>query len=196
MSSTTRPGQARRAAILAAALDSFLEHGVAGASIEDVCARSGASVGSVYHHFGGKEGLAGAVFRAALGDYQRVFLAALRAHPDDPAGGIRAVVREHLRWCLIEAPERARFLLLHGDAARGSGAVEQNREFLAEALAWLRRHVEPRPDLDLAYALWLGPAQEYCRLRLTGRTTSDPAEAAEVLAEGAVRALLPAGLPE
>lgn len=217
MSPTTRPGQARRAVILAAALDSFLEHGVAGASIEDVCARSGASVGSVYHHFGGKEGLAGAVFRAALGDYQRVFLAALRAYPDDAAGGIRAVVREHLRWCLADAPERALFLLLHGDAARGATGeapgvagigrapssapdgdtlVEQNREFFAEALAWLRRHVEHHPDLDLAYALWLGPAQEYCRLRLTGRTTSDPAQAAEVLADGAVRALFPTGPTE
>jgi AcrR family transcriptional regulator len=42
----------RRELILDAALRSFLEHGLAGASIEDVCARSGSSVGSVYHHFG------------------------------------------------------------------------------------------------------------------------------------------------
>ena len=78
-----------------------------------------------------------------------------------------------MRWCLRDQPERARFLLFHGDAARGvSGGL--NKDFFAEVLRWWRPHVRYGAvrdvDLDLAYALWLGPAQEYCRLRLAART--------------------------
>jgi AcrR family transcriptional regulator len=187
---------ARREAILDAALACFLERGVAGAGIEQVCARSGASVGSVYHHFGGKEGLAGAVYLAAMGDYQASFMAALRRHPDDAEAGVRAAVGEHVRWCLRRRPDRARFLLFHGDAARSAAAAllaQLNREFFASVLAWWRPHVRygalRELDLDLAYALWLGPAQEYCRLRLAGRTEVAPAHAAPVLADGAWQAL-------
>lgn len=186
----------RREAILEAALACFLERGVVGAGIERVCAASGASVGSVYHHFGGKEGLAGAVFVEAMGDYQASFVAALRRHPDDAKAGVHAAVREHLRWCLRRRPDRARFLLFHGDAARNAGAerlAALNREFFASVLSWWRPHVRYGAlrdlDLDLAYALWLGPAQEYCRLRLAGRSTTSPSRAARVLADGAWQAL-------
>jgi AcrR family transcriptional regulator len=66
---TTRPGgraQATRAGLLAAARDVFAESGFAEANIADVVARAGASVGSLYHHFGGKADLYLALFE----DYQ------------------------------------------------------------------------------------------------------------------------------
>lgn len=188
--------RSRRDAILAAALDAFLEHGVADAPIEEICARAGASVGSAYHHFGDKRGMAGAVYAAALADYQAAFLAALRAHPDDAEAAVRAAVRAHLAWCLRERPDLARFLLFHGDAARGAApdALEHgNREFFAEVLRWWRPHVRygamRELDLDLAHALWLGPAQEYCRLRLAGRTAVPPGRAGPALAEAAWQSL-------
>ena len=169
----TTATESRRLAILQAARSSFLEHGVADAPIEEICAGANASVGSVYHHFGDKRGLARAVYAEALGAYQRIFLTALRKHPDDAEKGVRATVEAHVRWCLRDQPERARFLLFHGDAARGaSGGL--NKDFFAEVLRWWRPHVRYGAvrdvDLDLAYALWLGPAQEYCRLRLAART--------------------------
>lgn len=178
--------------ILDAARATFLERGVVGASVEEVCERSGASVGSLYHHFGGKEGLAGAVYVDALAGYQGAFLAELRRHADDAEGGIRGGVRMHLRWCLRQAPDRARFLLFHGGVARGQagdGLREANRRFLGEVLAWWRPHARygalRELDLDLAHALWLGPAQEHCRLRLGGRTRVSPARAERELAQAA-----------
>src|SRR3954463_2837371 len=163
----TTPG--RREAITEAALRSFLEHGIADTPIESICAAANASVGSVYHHFGDKRGLAHAVYAEALMGYQAAFLVALRTHPDDAEQGVQATVRAHVKWCLTDQPGRARFLLFHGDAARGTTAG-LNREFFAEVLRWWRPHVRYGAvrdvDLDLAYALWLGPAQEYCRLRL------------------------------
>jgi AcrR family transcriptional regulator len=55
-----------RTSLLAAARGVFAESGFAEASIADVVARAGASVGSLYHHFGGKAELYLALFE----DYQ------------------------------------------------------------------------------------------------------------------------------
>jgi AcrR family transcriptional regulator len=182
----------RRAAILEAALSTFLERGVANASVEQICERAGASVGSVYHHFGDKGGLAGAVYLEALRDYQATFLAVLHAAPDDAEAAVRAAVEAHLAWCLRKRPELARFLFFYGDAARDArpeALAQLNRDFFAEVLRWWRPHAHYGAvrdvELDLAYALWLGPVQEYCRLRLSGRTTLAPARALGTLADAA-----------
>ncbi len=197
MAATALHGSPRRDAILAAALGCFLERGLDGASIEQICAISEASVGSVYHHFGGKQGLAGAVYVDALVDYQAIFAAVLREHAEDAQEGVQAAVRAHLHWCLIARPDRASFLLFHGAAARGAACEKLvrgvNEEFFASVLAWWRPHARygalRELDLDLAYALWLGPAQEYCRLRLTARSRVPPEQAEGVLADGAWQAL-------
>ena len=55
-----------RASLLAAASDAFSAGGFADANITDVVARAGASVGSLYHHFGGKAEL----YLALFDDYQ------------------------------------------------------------------------------------------------------------------------------
>jgi AcrR family transcriptional regulator len=48
---------ATRQALLAAAREVFSEQGYADAGIAEIVARSGISVGSLYHHYGGKAGL-------------------------------------------------------------------------------------------------------------------------------------------
>jgi AcrR family transcriptional regulator len=58
--------QATRASLLAAARDVFAAGGFADANITDVVAKAGASVGSLYHHFGGKADL----YLALFDDYQ------------------------------------------------------------------------------------------------------------------------------
>ena len=57
-----------RRALLAAAREVFAREGFAEASVAEVVARAGASVGSLYHHFGGKADLYLALFE----DYQRL----------------------------------------------------------------------------------------------------------------------------
>src|SRR5258708_15335979 len=78
--------RSRRADILGAALLAFTERGVAGASIEDIRRRCGASVGSIYHHFGGKDGIAGALYLEGLGDYQRGFVGVLQDATSSQSG--------------------------------------------------------------------------------------------------------------
>lgn len=178
---------AGRERILDSALELFVERGVVATSIEEVCARSGASVGSVYHHFAGKEGIADALVAETLSGYQAAFLEELRRH-GGAEEGVRGIVRFHLRWC-AEHRGAMRFLFAHGGAA----PREQNRAFFAEVMAWWRPHARYGAlrdlPLDLAYALWLGPVQEYCRLWLAGRAAAGPRKAAPVLADGAWHAL-------
>ncbi|MFE4194435.1 TetR/AcrR family transcriptional regulator [Paenarthrobacter sp. NPDC056912] len=52
--------------LLDAATEVFVEHGFTDASISDIVSRAGSSVGSLYHHFGGKTEL----FLALWDDYQ------------------------------------------------------------------------------------------------------------------------------
>ncbi|WP_447955762.1 TetR/AcrR family transcriptional regulator [Vreelandella sp. EE7] len=58
----TSRGVARRERLLDAARDVFLEQGYAGASVNDVVARAGGSLATLYKQFGNKEGL----FTAAM----------------------------------------------------------------------------------------------------------------------------------
>ena len=158
-----------RDAILDAALDAFIEKGYAAATIDDVRRGSGASVGSIYHHFGGKEELAGALYAEAIGDYLSRLADELERH-DDAEGGIRAVVDFHLGWVLAE-PERIRFVLGFREAELRPGsraAVKAlNEHFGGRFARWLAPHHESGAIRELpqeAYsALVLGPADELVR---------------------------------
>jgi TetR/AcrR family transcriptional repressor of mexJK operon len=59
--------EARRRAFLEAATDVFLEKGYAGATLDDVIARSGGSRQTLYALFGGKQGLFEAIMRDRCG---------------------------------------------------------------------------------------------------------------------------------
>src|SRR4051812_15565391 len=54
-------GEARRAGILSAARDVFLERGFEGATLDEIVRRAGGSRTTIYEQFGGKEGLFAAI---------------------------------------------------------------------------------------------------------------------------------------
>jgi AcrR family transcriptional regulator len=58
---------ARREQIVAVAMRQFAEHGYRGARVEDIAAEVGVAKGTVFLHFGNKEGLFLAVYREAVG---------------------------------------------------------------------------------------------------------------------------------
>jgi AcrR family transcriptional regulator len=185
----------RRNEILDAALGAFTEHGVAGASIEDIRSRCGASVGSIYHHFGGKDGIAGALYLEGLGDYQRGFLDAL-AHARSTREGVEGGVHHHVGWIAAHR-DLARFLLLGRDArvvvATERPLRELNRAFMGAVNDWVRPRAE-RGELrvlapELLTALWIGPSQDLARHWLAGRIRVSLPNAAPVLAGAAWNSL-------
>src|SRR3954451_13440211 len=170
--------------ILAAARTRFAADGVYGATLDQVREDAQVSVGAIYHHFPDKERLAEAVWLDALERYQAGFLDRLSGSA--AREGIVGAVEDHLAWV---AAHRADAALLF--SARPTAARERNRAFFRAVRDWGRDHAgELRAlDLDLAHALWLGPAQEYCRHWLAGRARRVPAAVRDELAAAAWRAL-------
>lgn len=161
----------RRETILEAALDSLGSSGEV--TIEDVRRRSGASVGSIYHHFGDKDGILAALYAQVLRDYQAGLQRALRAGPD-AEDGIRALVRHHLRW-VERNPERALFLLDRGVAReRAKEEVEElNESMFATIDDWVENQKAIRPmRREVFFVAVFGPAQALSRSWLARRTGS------------------------
>ncbi len=164
-----RASDARRRQILDTALELFLRDGVGDCRVEDLLERSGASAGSFYHHFGGKPGLAAALYLEILEDFHSDFLAELLRHKSARAG-IRAVVGHHLGWV---AANRNRAAYLFQCLEPEVAALCRDREnemttaFLAQCLAWLNKraaegHLRKLSPLEY-WALWMGPTLELTR---------------------------------
>jgi AcrR family transcriptional regulator len=157
--------------VLDAALELFDSAGYSATTIEDIRLQSEVSIGSIYHHFGNKEGIAGALYVESLKDFRRGLDSALsRAGAEE---GVRAAVAHHLGWCAAN-PARARFLMRRREtevaAATRADVDGLNRLTFGSIERWYRPHVTAGEirDLPLAllYAIWFGPAQEYARTAL------------------------------
>lgn len=187
----------KRQALLDGALACFLEHGVVETTMEHVLTRSGASVGSLYHHFGGKEGLADALYVECLGAYHHNAGARLDSAGDAEAG-VRAIVEHHLGW-IVEHTDRAKFLLAYRDHEIRPASDELrslNRTFYGHLERWIteRIAVDP-PPLPAVISQWLGPTHSFSRHWLTGQVRVTPDEARPFLSDSAWHALRPLFAP-
>jgi AcrR family transcriptional regulator len=179
-----------RERLLQSALARFSAEGALSATLEDIRRDAGVSVGALYHHFSDKAALAAALYVELTGRFQDGFLAELRDHPSAEEG-VKAGVRFYLRW--VGAERDAAAFLLAGRPSEQDELRERNRRFFAEASAWWQTHVHYGAlrslPFDLIQALWLGPAHEYARHWVAGRTRRVPATVADLLADGAWRVL-------
>lgn len=196
------PYSARQEAVLVAALDSFNALGVAAASIADICRRSGASVGSVYHHFGSKEGLAEALYCEGLRRFQEGYRAALAGH-GQARSGVQALVRFHVAW-VVEHGAWARYLLrTRADAlqaATQARLTERNAVFFQDMAAWFAPHVRSgavRPlPAGVLPALLVGPVHEWARTQLRWSDPIWDVAVADALADAIWCALRGDSVPE
>lgn len=191
-----QPSRGRRADILDAALEVFAGFGYDAARMEHIASLANASIGSVYHHFAGKERLAAALYVEGLLDYRRSFMRALRESGPGGAVTVKALAANHLAW-VADNPELAAFVLSSEAGLRRSAAPEVRlaRRRISEAIgSWIgqeaaRGTVRDIPP-ELFYAIVIGPAQEFARQWLTTARESKPIEdAEEPLAEAAWRAV-------
>ncbi|WP_131738503.1 TetR/AcrR family transcriptional regulator [Actinomadura roseirufa] len=120
---------ATRQALLTAALDVFADRGYADAGIAEIVERSGISVGSLYHHYGGKAGLYAALWEELSAEQEdaaaRAVAASRAAGERDPIALFVAGARAYLRVCW-ERREAAR--LFHGgEGPSGSSLTRRGR---------------------------------------------------------------------
>lgn len=110
--------------ILDAATDVFAARGFTAATMADIVDHSGASVGSIYHHFGGKKELFLAIFERLAADIDRYIDAA--ANKSGELNGqlaFEANARAYLN--AIWAYRRAAMVLASGDTPAGFDAVRR-----------------------------------------------------------------------
>jgi AcrR family transcriptional regulator len=175
--------------IVRAATETFAREGALGSRLEDIRRDAGVSVGAIYHHFADKEALHAEAWLRALDSYQTGLLDVLRESPDAEQG-VREAVGHQLRWV---AEHRAEASLLYSASPSGTATEErlaaQNRAFFSGVLRWWRMHVGygSLRDLEpeLLHALWLGPADAYCRQWLLSEQNEVPQERICVLANAA-----------
>jgi AcrR family transcriptional regulator len=135
----TTSAQARRWAktgatqqrILDAATEVFATRGFTAATMADVVAGSGASIGSIYHHFGGKSELFLAIFEQMADAVDRRIDAAMR-HAGDPGServDARRVFELHVRAYLEAMWENRRLarVLTSGDTPAGFEVARRDR---------------------------------------------------------------------
>lgn len=165
--SITRRGAARREAMIAAATEVFLAHGYDGASLDMVIERAGGSRGTLYDHFGGKEGLFTAVVAGLLDGIVDAFSAA----DADDAPPEEALVSIGVGFvsALLEPRALAVFRLILGETPRfprlGARFFEEGPERayarMAEVLATLDRDGrfaldDPRRDARMLVEMMKG----------------------------------------
>jgi AcrR family transcriptional regulator len=198
-----------RKAAIASARTLFLKRGLEATRIEDVRDDSGISTGSLYHHFGSKQGLLEAVVIDALADHKAHLMVALQAEiatgklgPKAPAennaeAAIKAVIGSTATW-ITQNPDAARVIFRFRGAleSAGSSALKShNRHELAPLIKRVQDWIDQRQiknfPIALLMPLMLGPLHEYARSWLAGRTDQPPTKHIEVFFAAAWAALRP-----
>lgn len=117
--------------ILDAATEVFATRGFTAATMADVVAGSGASIGSIYHHFGGKNELFLAIFEQMANAVDRRIEAAMRQAEQLSPQGIdpRRIFELHVRAYLEAMWENRRLarVLTSGDAPPGFEVARRGR---------------------------------------------------------------------
>ena len=189
--------RSRRREVLAAALGCFIEGDVESVSIADICERSGASVGSVYHHFGSKHGIVVALIADGLGAHLDALEPALEQADGDPRGGIEAVVSTLVEW--IEAnPGWAMFIyanLNHRVASSAEPIERVNRDYAQVADAFFGPLIDAGKIRALPRECWpsliAAPVHDYARRWLRGQVSASPSARRQVFVDAAWRVFDP-----
>jgi AcrR family transcriptional regulator len=184
----------RRQAILQAALQLFLSKGFTVTTMEDIRQRSGASTGSIYHHFENKEMLVLALYQDIWTQFNTAQLQCLTT--GDIREGVKALVYAYMDW-FVQHPDLGQYIVQAISSEYLSPRVEALRQEMnvvpEKLFEWLTPSIEDgtviRCPRRLYYSLVLGPTREYVRSWLKGRIPGELHEVRELLAEAAWRAV-------
>jgi AcrR family transcriptional regulator len=181
-----------RERVLASAAELAAREGFDTITTAKLSASSGVSNGSIYHHFGSKEGVLAALLAEIITGYQHTVLAVLDTHTDDAHTGVLATVAAHLRWTEHHR-DQAMLLQRYRDQVTHGAHREQvrdlNRHFRDRNEAWLRRQANagalPPVTVEVAHAVVFAPAREVCRVWLTHDDFPPPTSFSDALGQAA-----------
>lgn len=170
-----------RERLQSAALAVFNESGVNAASIHDICARAQVSIGSAYHHFGSKQGLADHLLIAGL-EHHLDLLEPRLAAAGNARAGVAVLIRTLIDW--VEAhPAWARYIYAVADQLERAPAVAEQRARINRRYAAcvqqrfgadLDRGLLQRWPPEMMASLIIGPVHDYARRYLAGQVSVAP----------------------
>ena len=176
--------------VMEVALGHFSEVGIERTNVSNILNDSGCSVGSLYHHFGNKEGIAEALFIDGVNQFNSRLLEALLPRRT-ASNGIKAIVTFCCEW-VTDQPELAGFLLSREVTLSDNAKLElrkMDREFGQSIYDWFVPHVKSGALLELPTSMYVplicGSTLEYSRLWISGRNNRSPGAVASILAEAA-----------
>ncbi len=186
---------ARRASILNAALDCFIGQGVEATTIDDIVRASGSSIGSLYHHFGNKEGVAAGLFVDGVTRLNADLLRKLK-RCKTAQDSVRTVVTQYSNWVTAHR-DMARYLLNSRDISFPSAIKEQlrqiHRDHIVEIFRWFGPYVRDGEmkalPIDTYVPIISGPIQDYTRSWLASQVKDSPAKVKMVFADAAWNAV-------
>ena len=189
-----RSGSTRRA-ILKAALECFAEKGFTETTLDDIRKRSGISIGSIYHHFGGKEQIGGALYLEGLRDYQQSLILDFRKS-SEARTAIRSVVISHLELVRTN-PAWSEYLFENRRTKFVAGIelqIKQLNQITFRELGVLLDKYQRGGEImrlprDVMVSILIGPAQQYARMWLGHRSRIDIRAAIGPLADAAWRSI-------
>lgn len=185
-----------RSAAIVAARGLFLARGLEATRIEDVRDLSGISTGSLYHHFGNKQGLLEAVVIEALADHKRALQAQL-APGMSAAAAVHALIASTASWISENADAARCIFRFRGalESASSAALKAHNRNELKPLLKRVEGWIEKGEIRALPMALMIpllhGALNEYAKTWLAGRTSVPPSAHIEVFVASAWAALRP-----
>lgn len=193
--------ESRRQAILEAALTCFASKGFTETTMEDIRRLSGASTGSIYHHFANKEMLARALYLEGRSSLNAALSASFTT--SSLRDGLEAIVHAYLGWFEQHA-DLGQYIMQAGDSEYLSAYVKVLRqktrtmlpsENLSEQLLqWLAPYISDGSIVSLPRSLYLpliiGPSREFVRIWLRTREPAAMQEARDPLAKAAWQILV------
>jgi AcrR family transcriptional regulator len=165
-------------AILAAALDLFVERGFHGTSVPAVAERAGVAAGTIYHYFEGKEALVNALYRRWKAEIAARVLSDVPA--DRPTREQFRVVWERMTAFALAHPREVAFLELHHHGSYlDAESLALEHQFVEFGTEMVRRGQEAQAlkPLDAALLMELvnGAFLGVFRAGIEGRVKLEPA---------------------
>lgn len=180
-----------REKVIDAATDLILERGFAAVSLKEIELASGVSNGSIFHHFGSKDGIVRELFTAERRAYLGAVGTTIVEYAGDPIAAFGEGARTALRYH-TENSERYRRLIVEFNV---SNWMRDNAELWIDLAAAIERPViewaaphfatgrlPPLPP-PLFQSLMLGPPEALTRQWLAGRLTGKPIDYGDVIAD-------------
>lgn len=177
--------------VLAAARELIIERGHEQVSLKDICERSGVSNGSIFHHFGSKEGIVRQLFAAERGRYLHRVQQAILAHDGDPCDAFAAGTRAAL---VYQAHNPLRYERLIAEFADSEWLRRNVDVWLTVAseeempvIQWAMKHFAsgalPVLSPSVIQSAFIGPVEILARQHRQGRLGGDLETHADDLAD-------------